>query len=146
MLDKFRVPYLILGLGIGIILTSTIYTLNPNVKYKEYTEEEIITAATDLGMVFVKDSIDTSRDKKSKREEQKDKKGKEEIILVVEAGDNSEKVFDKLLELGVITDKKDFSKYAKEKNIEKRIRIGTYKLALNMDYDTIISILTKSSL
>ena len=146
MLDKFRVPYLILGLGIGIILTSTIYTLNPNVKYKEYTEEEIITAATDLGMVFVKDSIDTSRDKKSKREEQKDKKGKEEIILVVEAGDNSEKVFDKLFELGVITDKKDFSKYAKEKNIEKRIRIGTYKLALNMDYDTIISILTKSSL
>ena len=146
MLDKFRLPYLVLGLGIGIILTSTIYTLNPNVKYKEYTEEEIITAATDLGMVFVKDSIDTSRDKKSKREEQKDKKGKEEIILVVEAGDNSEKVFDKLLELGVITDKKDFSKYAKEKNIEKRIRIGTYKLALNMDYDTIISILTKSSL
>ena len=121
MLNKFRVPYIILGVGIGIILTSTIYTLNPNVKYKEYTEEEIITEETE-------ETEET------------------EIILVVEAGDNSEKVFDKLFELGVITDKKDFSKYAKEKNIEKRIRIGTYKLALNMDYDTIISILTKSSL
>ena len=130
-----------MGLGIGIILTSTIYTLNPNVKYKEYTEEEIIAAATDLGMIFVKDSIDTSRDKDLKQEEKEEK----EIILVVEAGDNSEQVFDKLFQLGVILDKEDFSKYAKEKNVEKRIRIGTYKLDLNMDYDTIISILTKSS-
>ena len=145
MLDKFRLPYLVLGLGIGIILTSTIYTLNPNVKYKEYTEEEIIAAATDLGMIFVKDSIDTSRDKDLKQEEKEEKEEKE-IILVVEAGDNSEQVFDKLFQLGVILDKEDFSKYAKEKNIEKKIRIGTYKLALNMDYDTIISILTKSSL
>lgn len=145
MLDKFRLPYLVLGLGIGIVLTSTIYTLNPNIKYREYTEEEIITAATDLGMIFVKDSIDISQNKE-KNKEKKEEKKEEKIILVVEAGDNSEQVFDKLFKLGVISDIEDFSKYAKEKNIEKRIRIGTYKLALNMDYDTIISILTKSSL
>lgn len=55
MSDKFKLPYLILGLGIGIIITNLLYSINPKVEYREYTEEEIVSLAKELGMVFVKE-------------------------------------------------------------------------------------------
>lgn len=147
MLNKFRFPYFILGLGIGIILVNTIYIFNPNIEYREYTEEEIISSAMDLGMVFVKDSIDISKKEETKEVEVEvdlDDEIKKELTLVVKSGDSLERVSSKLFKLGVIEDEQDFHKFAKEKNVEKRIRVGTYKLSPNMDYENIIMILTKS--
>lgn len=147
MLNKFRFPYFILGLGIGIILVNTIYIFNPNIEYREYTEEEIISSAMDLGMVFVKDSIDISKKEETKEVEVEvdlDDEIKKEVTLVVKSGDSLERVSSKLFKLGVVEDEQDFHKFAKEKNVEKRIRVGTYKLSPNMDYENIIIILTKS--
>jgi len=144
MLNKNRLSYFILGLGIGIILTSTINSFNPKIKYEEYSEKEIIEVATDLGMVFVKDSIGIDEEKDLEEKEIEKVEAQEEIILVVKDGDDSGKVFNKLYELGVILDKKDFSKYARERDVEDKIRVGTYKLDRNMNYDEIISIITKS--
>mgnify|MGYP001000213562 FL=1 len=144
MLNKNRLSYFILGLGIGIILTSTINSFNPKIKYEEYSEKEIIEVATDLGMVFVKDSIGIDEEKDLEEKEIEKVEAQEEIILVVKDGDDSGKVFNKLYELGVIPDKKDFSNYARKRDVEDKIRVGTYKLDRNMNYDEIISIITKS--
>jgi cell division protein YceG involved in septum cleavage len=139
MSDKFKLPYLILGLGIGIIITNLLYSINPKVEYREYTEEEIVSLAKELGMVFVKDNISTSEEK---TEDLKD--ASEELILIIESGDTSEEVSNKLYQLGIVENGQDFHEFAKEKNLEKKIRVGTYKLSPDMDYDTIIKIITKS--
>ena len=148
MFDKIKLPYLLLGLGIGIIITNLVYSFNPNVEYRQYTEEEIISQARELGMVFVKDSISASTNTNSSEEKTgstvKDERPREKLTLVVEAGDTLEKVSNKLFELGAIEDSQDFHKFAKEKKLEKKIRIGTYTLEPNMDYETIIKIITKS--
>ena len=47
MLNRYRFPFLLLGIGIGIILT-TIYIFNPYIEYRDYSKEEIIAEATDL--------------------------------------------------------------------------------------------------
>ncbi|NMA86109.1 MAG: endolytic transglycosylase MltG [Tissierellia bacterium] len=148
MSDKIKLPYLLLGLGIGIIITNLIYSFNPSVEYREYTEEEIISQAKELGMVFVKDSISTSTNTDLPEEKVDSTKiieeTEEELILIVESGDTLEKVSNKLFELGVIENGEDFHKYAKERKLEKKIRIGTYTLESNMDYETITKIITKS--
>ncbi|NMB08526.1 MAG: endolytic transglycosylase MltG [Tissierellia bacterium] len=147
MLDKFKLPYFILGLGIGIIITNALYSFNPNIEYKEYTEEEIISSAKELGMVFVKDSINISKEETKPLDETKTASQDEiekELVLVVEPGDSLEKVSNKLSLLGIVENEQDFHKFAKEKNLEKKIRVGTYKLDQNMDYEILIKILTKS--
>lgn len=132
MFNKVRLPYIILGLGMGILLTSIIYILNPIVKYRDYTEEEIVTLASDLGMVFVKENIDSSIN----IQEQK-------VKLIVDKGDPLEKVSKKLFELGVVDNSEKFHQYAKDKGIDKKIRVGTYELGLDLEYDKILDILTK---
>ena len=147
MLDKFKLHYFILGLGIGIIITNALYSFNPNIEYKEYTEEEIISSAKELGMVFVKDSINISKEETKPLDETKTASQDEiekELVLVVEPGDSLEKVSNKLSLLGIVENEQDFHKFAKEKNLEKKIRVGTYKLDQNMDYEILIKILTKS--
>ena len=81
MFNKTKFSYIILGLGIGILLTSMIYIFNPVVEYRDYSEEEIVELASELGMVFIKESIDTS-DIKSSNEKQ------EKATIIVKEGDS----------------------------------------------------------
>ena len=64
MLDRYRFSFILLGVGIGIILTNIIYSINPNIEYRDYSKEEIIEEAASLGMVFIKDTIDASKEEK----------------------------------------------------------------------------------
>ncbi|MCF6465903.1 endolytic transglycosylase MltG [Clostridium sp. Cult2] len=138
MFNRYRLPFLLLGIGIGIIFTSILYTLNPNYIYKEYTEEEIAAKATDLGMVFLKENINTTPRKDSVLEEQ------EEIEFVVEKGDTLGMISKGLEEAGIIDDAEQFHKFAKDKGAEGKLRVGTYIFSSDLDYDTILSILTES--
>ena len=54
---KIKYFYILLGFGIGIIFTSTVFILNPYIEYKDYSKEEIVEKAKELGMVFVKENI-----------------------------------------------------------------------------------------
>ena len=58
-------------------------------------------------------------------------------------GDTLEIVSRGLEEVGIIEDYEDFHQFVKNKGAEKKLRIGTYKLSSNLDYDTILSILMK---
>ena len=145
MLSKQKTPFILLGIGIGIMLTNMIYILNPNIEYRDYSEKEIIASATELGMVFIKDNIDTS----PKKEEDKriktpvNESKEKEIEFMIEKGDSLEKVSEQLLNLGIIDDKGEFNRFVKNKNAQTKLRVGTYKLSPNFDYETIIKILTK---
>lgn len=48
--NKIHIYYLLLGIGIGLALGGIIVFASPNVKYVEYTEEEIKQKARGLGM------------------------------------------------------------------------------------------------
>lgn len=134
MFDKQRLPFILLGIGIGIILTNMIYTFNPNIKYKDHSEEEIVALATDLGMVFIKDSIDTS----PKTKEPENSEEKQKLEFVIKYGDTLEKVSNGLFELGIINDVEEFQKFAKNEKVDRKLRVGTYKFLPNSDYETII--------
>ncbi len=139
MFNKTKFSYIILGLGIGILLTSMIYIFNPVVEYRDYSEEEIVELASELGMVFIKESIDTSDIKKRSNEKQ------EKVIIIVEDGDSLGDVSIKLFELELIDSAERFHDYAKEKGMEKKIRVGSYELTPYQSYDDILDILTKQS-
>lgn len=47
---KKHIYYVLLGIGIGLVLGSVIHMISPNVKVREYTDEEIIQKARELGM------------------------------------------------------------------------------------------------
>lgn len=144
MLNSYRFPFLLLGIGIGIILTNTIYIFNPDIRYRDYSREEIIAEATDLGMVFIKDSMDIKGDSESVINELEEEKQEEEMQIIIEYGDSLPKVSRELYRLGIIDDTEKFNKYVEDKKMDKRLRVGTYKLSTNLDYNTIIKILTKS--
>ena len=65
--------------------------------------------------------------------------------FVVDKGDSLEKVSKRLFELGIVDDAEKFHKYAKDKGVDKKIRVGTYELTLDIGYDKILDILTKQT-
>ena len=56
---KAKINYLILGIGVGIILSSTIYSFFPKIRSVELNNDEIIQKARELGMVTLTESLNT---------------------------------------------------------------------------------------
>jgi hypothetical protein len=151
MFNKYRLPFIILGIGIGIILTNTIYIFNPQIEYRDYSEKEIIAQATEMGMVFIKDNIETSSIEESDanslvQKERLENEGKkveeEEIQFKIEYGDSLDRVSKRLYKLGIIDNIQEFQKFAKDKKADKKLRVGSYKLRLNSNYETLIKTFT----
>lgn len=138
MVNKYKLLFLTLGIGMGIILTNFIYYANPSIEYIEYSEEDIISEAKNLGMVFVKDNIDIKSNKeKSKKIESKEKK------FAVEPGDTLDKISEKLYQLELIDNANNFRQYSKAMGVEKELIVGTYIISSDYDYEKIIKILMK---
>lgn len=143
MRDKINIFYMILGIGIGIILTSLIFTLKPKIKYIDYSDNDIIKKAKELGMVSVKEKIELNEEK-DKREADKKENTKEEIILFcIKNDDTLTSVADRLFKKGLIANKEDFIQFAKYKEVDKKLRTGNYELKKNLSYDEIIKIFIK---
>lgn len=145
MYKRHRFLFILLGIGIGILLTNILHSLNPILEYREYTEEEIVAKATDLGMIFLKDNIDTtpSKEKAVTDEDTSKIEEKVEVEFVIENGDSLEKISKGLEEARIIDEAEKFLNFAKEKGVDKKLRVGRYRLVTGLDYDTILSILMK---
>lgn len=144
---KIKLSYILLGLGIGIILTNFIYYISPRIEYRDLSDDEIIEKAKDLGMVFVKDAIQVDKvedDYKDDYIDESNEEELEEIVFKVEEGQNLTNIAENLYRLGLIDDISSFINYCKERGITSRLRVGTYKLTTGMDYETLVKILTKS--
>lgn len=140
MFFRQKIPYLLLGIGIGILMTNIVYSLYPKVEYKEYSQEEIIRKAEELGMVFLKEAIKVEKPVGDEKAPETDTK---EVQFVIKKGDYLGRIANNLQEAGIIEDKDSFIKYVKEKGLDKRFRVGSYKLSPGMAYDEILDILQK---
>ncbi|MCX7708896.1 MAG: endolytic transglycosylase MltG [Clostridia bacterium] len=179
-MKNFHIKSIILGIGIGIVLTSVvsmIYLAGTNPGEKMATEQ-IITEAKKLGMVENSELIqDTARDSQPKKEEskkvpektenqgtapvvptaktneskneqaekpkeQQEKPKDQEILISVNAGDSSEKVADKLLKAGLISDKPAFVKLLSDMGLASEINIGDFRIKTGTDLKSIVKVLT----
>lgn len=128
--------YILLGVGIGIIITSVFFMLNPKIKYVEYSNEAIIEKAKDLGMIPLKESI-------NKNGNETETSGQiEEVEFTISPGQSLVEITDKLFEKGIIENKEEFIQFAMDNNMEKSLMPGDYILQKNLSYNILINIIT----
>ncbi|SHJ55846.1 hypothetical protein [Paramaledivibacter caminithermalis] len=60
--NKIYVYYILLGVGIGLALGSIINMMSPNIKVREYTDEEIVKRARELGMRSLDEIIEINKE------------------------------------------------------------------------------------
>lgn len=151
-MDKKSILLLVLGLGIGLFISSIFYNIYPKIEYKPITDQEIIERSKTLGMVSLKETI--SQDKaKEKVEEDREKikesegdigKAKpEEIILNIEKGLNSEEIYDEIEKTKLIEDMEAFKKLVRDKDLEKSMKYGIYTLNEDITDEYLIDLITK---
>lgn len=157
-MDENNFKYILLGLGIGIILTNILYYINPRIEYESLSDQDIIKRAEDLGMVTLKENIlineknkeinyDNKKNGNKNNEELKGEieKNKEDGIISfqVEKGDDLYTISEKLYKEGLINKKKEFEERVYERELSKKMHYGIYEINFNSDYDSIIDILIK---
>lgn len=159
MIKKTKIAFLTLGIGIGIIISSTLHSLYPKIKLIELEDEMIIERARELGMVNLKDSIKVDIPKETPKETLKDESLEqiendvslavddeleeiEEIEIVVESGSILTEVATNLYDTKLIEDKDDFISFVRNKKLDKKIITGIYRIKYNSSYEEIIQILT----
>lgn len=148
---KNKLIYLILGIGIGIILTNIVYSLYPKVEYVDLSDDKIIERAMDLGMVKLKESIKIEKSPVEKKEEIKepeDLKEEEHVLkkeIVIESGSDLSTVAKKLYNENLIQDQEGFIFYVRGKGLDRKIITGIYIIEKGSSYSEIISILTSKS-
>ncbi len=156
MKGKNKIVYLILGIGIGIIVTNILNSAYPKIEYVELSEEKIIKEASELGMVKIKENIDTKKTKiEKKNEENKDIEINEEDPveigenisreIVIESGSNLTGVTKDLYEKKLIDDEEDFIYFVRDSGLEKKLNVGTYNIEDGSNYSEIIEKLTHRS-
>lgn len=91
---KNKIYYLLLGIGLGVIITSSVNIVFNKPKQIEYTDEQIKEKARDLGMISIKENIE-NMEKKDKEKPEEIEESMEEIPedkeeeYVSEMGQNS---------------------------------------------------------
>jgi hypothetical protein len=153
---KFHIKSLVLGVGIGIVITSVVSMIylagmDPS---KALSEEEIVKLASQYGMVHSTSvlteppSLPEKERVNSKVEEEEPKVEEEkheeiEVSIRVVYGDSSEKVADKLFNAGLIESKEAFIKELVDSGLTRSIRVGEYSIRKGLDIKDIIDIITK---
>lgn len=128
--------YILLGVGIGIIITSVFFMLNPKIKYVEYSNEEIMEKAKDLGMVPLKETLNNNGNEKETAGQT------EEVEFTISPGQSLVEVADKLLEKEIIENKEKFIKFAMDNKMEKSVMPGDYILQKKLSYKIVLNIIT----
>lgn len=146
---KHKIIYLILGIGIGIIITNILHSFYPRLEYIQLSDDIIIERARDLGMVNLKENIKIEKEIIDEKEEILEKKVEEvkeevkEVEIVVESGSGLTKVATQLHDADLIDNKEEFILLVKGKKLDKKIATGRFKVKSNNSYTEIIEILTR---
>lgn len=159
--NKKNIIYLILGLGLGIIITNIVHSAYPKKEFVELSDDTITEKARELGMVPLKENIiidKSNEDSRDKELEEISKKLEEALIrlekseeveterleeeIVIESGWNLTKVAEQLYLMDLIDDQDEFTKFVIGENLSRKIITGKYKIKYGSSYLEIINILT----
>ena len=77
-MNKTKIYHLLLGIGLGIIITSSLNIVFNKTEKIEYTDEEIREKAKNLGMISIKENIENNDKEKKEQKEQDQKKNQQQ--------------------------------------------------------------------
>lgn len=163
---KEKLLYILLGIGIGLVTSSSLFIINSTEQVKEYSDEEIIQKAKELGMVYIKDVVQVNEKNNDKNDDKSDDKNDnnesvqvredegnsrlvenlsntEYIEFTIDKGESTESVSKRLFEKGIIDDSGKFNTYISKKGLEKKILYGNYKIKKGSTYDELIKLFTQ---
>lgn len=171
-MDKRNRKYILLGLGIGIILTNIIYYYNPRIEMEKLDDSEVIERARELGMVTMKESIKTEGSEKinlepvqgvesmeddiiedaqtedanveSPKESNTKVEDKKNIVFKINSGEGLGEISRELKESGIIEDVEAFKDRVYERKVSKKLQPGEFELNKDMTFDEIIDNIIKS--
>ena len=136
---------IILGIGIGLVLSSVI-----NINERTLTDDYIKAEASKRGYMIVnpKDLITKEKTIEGNYnseliENKQSSKEIEEIRFDIIKGYNSYETAKVLLDNGLIANKDEFLDRLHEKKKEDKIQYGSFVLVKGLNYDEIIDIITK---
>lgn len=89
-MNKNKIYYLLLGIGLGIIITSSMNIAFNKTEKIDYTEEEIKEKAKNLGMISIKDNIEKNEENKKEVEKAEEVIAKEKLEKVDDQREKSE--------------------------------------------------------
>lgn len=157
---KVHEKSIVLGIGIGMIITAIAGMIFSAGTPKELSKEEIISLAKGYGLIeqikFINDDNSTSTNTATESSTAKSTTAdstlssstvandsssnstERNIIIEIKSGYRSQNVIDALLEKGVITNGEDFSTVLYSYNASKKIIIGSYKFKKNEDVQYIV--------
>ena len=101
---------------------------------------ETDTTGTDADQNTETDTTDTGSDQNGNTDNQV----QSYAVLVIEKGNSSNVVADKLQALGVIQDSKDFDRYLVDHGYANRISVGTFQIPYDSGYEFIAKTITHS--
>lgn len=169
MAKKFYIKNILLGIGIGIIIsssiTTTFYSSNTESSFQHLDDEVIIRRAKELGMSFTyilpiqnpkdekedmiddldQNSTENNGDKSETSPEGSSEKDTSEIFYVkvnIPQGYNSFQIASILEESGVLKDRSMFIKEVDRLRLSRRLNWGTYDINSNMSISDLIKLLT----
>lgn len=157
-MDKNKKVFLLLGLGVGIVVTNILNYIYPKIQYEELPDEIIISRAKELGMVTLSESLTLTKEQEEKEkkhvkdteekenedqekeleEENKPKKSKESIEFIVNKGESLSIVAERLKEQGIIEDENSFKDYVVSKEMQSKINYGRFNLNKDDSYEDIL--------
>lgn len=131
---------LLLGVGIGVVLTSGIFYYNPNIKYKTYTDEQILAKATEIQLrdSRKKEETDKSDAKANSNDKNNEEKKSKKVKFIIEQGESIDEIINRLYELEIIDNKESFLDRLKVREATQKIHFGEYEFELSTNYDDII--------
>lgn len=153
MENKKYITYLILGLGIGIIITNILHSAYPKVELVDLNDDVIVERARELGMVPIKESIKIGKDIEEEVKEeveeieeieevQEDEIINGEIEIIIEKGSSLTEISSYLQDIGLIENKEEFADIVRAHKLSGKIDYGYYTIKKASSNYEIIEILT----
>lgn len=148
-----KLKYYLRGAGVGVIVTTLIFTIAIAFDKPTMSQEDIIKEAEKLGMVSSDEKQDEDQPEKTNTKDEStnqndtskdDENGdaKEVVSFAIARGDSSAVVAARLQEMGLVDNAEAFDKFLSEQNFDNLLLPGEYSIPKDSSFLDIAKILT----
>lgn len=153
-----KLKYYLRGFGLGIILTMVIMMIITHSSRAELSNAEIIDKAEKLGMQMAADHVKPEAPKDTEAEKEPEQLPEpelepelepdpipivENVSIIVNNGDSSDAISNKLQNAGLIENAKAFNQFLIEQKYDGVLLVGTFSIPKGSTKEEIAMILTK---